>query len=361
MTSLRELKPSIEKFVERAGFSASSLQPLAGDASTRSYMRVQSNCEKAILMIAPPNAEAAACPPTASEAEREKLGYNAMARLAGPNLNAFIELANILRAKGLSAPEIYAADLDLGLALTEDFGDDLFARIATSTNETELYDLAVDGLVLLHQRIETAPDTQDYTIQAYDKVAYRTEASLFTQWYWPLIHGAEPASDLIEQFNAIIVELLSQLTAPCALVLRDYHAENLLLLSDRTGIERLGLIDFQDALMGSRAYDLVSLLEDARRDVSVSLQDAMIVKYCDRMKSSKTFCEKQFQKEYAILALQRNAKILGVFARLAKRDGKTRYLELLPRVEAHFKRDLARPEAATLKRFMAQHFAEKFS
>lgn len=361
MASLQALNPHIEEFVERSGFSKNTFQPLAGDASTRSYMRVQSNSSKAILMIAPPNAEAAACPPAASKAERERLGYNAMARLAGPNLSAFVEIANVLRSNGLAAPEIYAVDLKLGLALTEDLGDELFARIATSTNETELYELAVDGLVLLHQQIETAPATSEFTIQDYDKLAYRTEASLFTEWYWPLFHGAEPISDLVEEFIAIFDDLLSELAAPSTLVLRDYHAENLLFLPDRTGIERLGLIDFQDALMGSRAYDLVSLLEDARRDVSPHLQDAMIEKYCCSIESSKGLSVEQFQKEYAILALQRNAKILGVFARLAKRDGKTRYLELLPRVEAHFKRDLARPEAATLKNFMGQHFAEKFS
>ncbi|MHA7873562.1 MAG: aminoglycoside phosphotransferase family protein, partial [Hyphococcus sp.] len=254
---------------------------------------------------------------------------------------------------GLSAPEVYAADPSQGLALIEDLGDDLFARVAAGDSEAALYRAAVDVLVAMRARAPERPAGEAFTMLDYDGPALLAEAELLADWYWPLRAGAAPASDEKSEYMELFRILLDDLAPPHSFVLRDYHAENLLWLPEREGVARVGLIDFQDALYGAAAYDLVSLLEDARRDVAPELAHAMIDRYCARAKETGAFDEAAFRRDYALLAAQRNAKILGIFARLAKRDGKPRYLDLLPRVEAHFQRDLLRPELAPLRRFFA--------
>ena len=192
----------------------------------------------------------------------------------------------------------------------------------------------------------------------YDKTALTEEAALLMEWYWPLKLGTPASTDLIAEYTEITGDLCNQCSAPHAIVLRDFHAENLLWLPERDDIARAGIIDFQDALYGHGAYDVVSLLEDARRDVDPEFALQMIDYFIDARGQKSPFDEDGFRTDYAILAAQRNAKILGVFARLAVRDGKKRYLDLLPRVEDHFRRDLARPTLKPLKTFMAQHFPD---
>ncbi len=346
-------------FLNEAGWGDASVHALAGDASSRSYKRLTYNERKAVLMIAPPDAESAPCAPEASDQERRALGYNACARLAGPNLNAFTHIATALRAVGLSAPEIYAANAETGLALIEDLGDDLYARVIGNADEQALYAHAIDALVSLVANPPQRPVSSEYTMLEYDYLALKAEASLFTEWYWPLKTGAVPSADICNEYDDIIDGILRQLSAPHAIVLRDFHAENLIWLPERTGPARVGLIDFQDGLYGHSAYDLVSLLEDARRDVSPALADMMIARYIEKAAAaSANFKNDSFLHDYAILAAQRNAKILGVFARLAKRDQKPRYLDLLPRVEAHFRRDLARDSMAPLRKFLAVHLPD---
>lgn len=344
------------EFLKEAGWGKADAAALAGDASTRSYQRLRLNGRPAVLMIAPPGAEAAACPPGANEAARRALGYNAMARLAGPNLNAFTSLSKALRATGLSAPEVYAADPAAGFALLEDLGDDLFARVAGKVEEETLYRAAIDALIRLHESGAQAPKSDDYAMLDYDVLALEAEAALLMEWYWPLKKGAPASDDLMTEYLSSWRNFLGGLTAPHVYVLRDYHAENLLWLPERSGVEKVGVIDFQDALFGHAAYDIVSLLEDARRDVAPDLAEKMIAYYMGFR--GQAFDAQGFQRDYAILAAQRNAKILGIFARLAKRDGKPRYLDLLPRVEAHFARDLAREDAAPLRAFFAKHLPE---
>ena len=331
---------------------------LAGDASSRSYFRVRDADRRAVLMSAPAAAEAPPCSPTASAEERERLGYNASARLAGPNLNAFLTIAATLRDVGISAPEIYAADPENGLALIEDLGDGLFAKVVTKENERMLYEHAIDVLTRLHAKAPAAPRDDAYQMLDYDHLALRTEAGLFIEWYWPLKKGAPPDEAVAAEFRDAFDEMLSGLRVANAIVLRDYHAENLLWLRDRVGQARVGVIDFQDGLIGSPAYDLVSLLEDARRDVDPELAVAMIARYVFEAEKRGDFDRDQFLADYAILALQRNAKILGIFARLARRDGKERYLDFLPRVEAHFRNDLSRPPASPVRRFFKACFPE---
>jgi len=307
-------------------------------------------------MIAPPGAEAPACPVDADESARRALGYNAMARLAGPNLNAFVALSNALRDVGLSAPEVYAADPAAGFALLEDLGDDLYARVVARVEEETLYKAAIDALAALHGGHAIRPANGAYAMLDYDALAMEAEALLSLEWYWPLRKGAPASESQLTEYLGLWRDAFSGLSAPHAFVLRDFHAENLLWLPDRTGVKRVGIIDFQDALYGHAAYDLVSLLEDARRDVDPAFAASMVGYY--KSLAGPHFDETGFDRDYAVLAAQRNAKILGIFARLAKRDGKPRYIDLLPRVEAHFRRDLARPAMANMRSFFKKHLPE---
>lgn len=356
--SEKHLTQAIRRFLDDAGWNSAELAPLAGDASSRSYMRARQGQECAVLMIAPPNAETAPCPPAADEAARRALGYNASARLAGPNLGAFVAVAESLAAAKLSAPAILATDHEAGLALIEDLGDDLFARLVTEQNEAMLYRAAIDALLHIRRTHVTPQAGPHYTCLTYDGLALTTEMALLLDWYWPLKKEREASEDERTEFEQIAQTMTERLSPPSTLALRDFHAENLLWLPARQGPARVGLIDFQDALIGSPAYDVASLLEDARRDVAPELAADMIAYYCAEASSDRDFDEGEFLTDYAILAAQRNAKILGIFARLAKRDGKPRYLDLLPRVEAHFRRDLAREPAAPLARFVAKAMPE---
>ncbi len=349
-------------FLERSGWGAAIAFPMAGDASTRSYERLSLGASNAILMNAPPAAESAACPPEASPATRRALGYNAMARLAGPNLNAFTAVAAALRGAGLSAPDVYAADAAQGFAIIEDLGDDLYARaIPNGAVEGDLYGAAIDALLALREAAPAAPAQATYRMLTYDQTAMEAEVALVPDWYWPHLKG-EPANDAARNdYAAAWSGVLVKLPPPSTLVLRDFHAENLLWLPDRRAHQRAGVIDFQDGLYGNAAYDLVSLLEDARRDVSPDLAEAMIRRYAAGARGFSDFDEEAFRRDYAILGAQRNAKILGIFARLIRRDGKPRYADFFPRVEGHFRRDLQHSELSGVATFFATHFEDRFS
>ncbi len=348
-------------FLDASGWGAATAFPMAGDASTRSYERLTLGPKTAVLMNAPPAAESAACPPDASPAERRRLGYNAMARLAGPNLNAFTAIARALKGAGLSAPGIYAADAARGFAVIEDLGDDLYARaIPAGADEGELYASAIDALLALHRAAPAAPSDVGYRMLTYDRTAMEAEVMLVPDWYWPHLKG-EPASEAVRtEYVDAWTEALAKLPKPSTLVMRDFHAENVLWLPDRDGHRRAGVIDFQDGLFGNPAYDLVSLLEDARRDVSPDLAEAMIRRYAAGARAFLAFDEAAYRREYAILGAQRNAKILGIFARLIRRDGKPRYADFFPRVEGHFRRDLQHPELSQVAGFFRRHFPERF-
>ena len=342
-------------FLEKAGWADAAIAPIAGDASTRSYLRLARGQDRAVLMNAPPAAEGAACPPNASPAERAALGYNAEARLAGPNLNAFTELARLLRGAGLDAPDIYAADPATGFALIEDLGDDLYVRVLEGGgDEAMLYDAAIDALVHLHGQSLPRPQADHYSLLDYDETALTAEAALLVDWYWPYLRGEDTPPEIAADYRAMWHRLLGGLSEPHTLVLRDFHAENILWIEgDRP---RVGVIDFQDGLFGHAAYDLVSLLEDARRDVSAPVVERSLSRYLAAR--GEAVDEAGFRRDYAILAAQRNAKILGVFARLIVRDGKPRYESFMPRVRGHFARDLQRAEVAPLKDWISRHLPE---
>lgn len=351
-------------FLAAAGWADAEARPLAGDASTRSYERLTLNGRPAVLMNAPPKAEAAACPPDASPQERAALGYNALARLAGPNLNAFTAIANVLRAAGLSAPEIYAADADTGFALIEDLGDELFSRaLGHGVSEPDLYAAAVAVQLRLHEadaaqtlRGNDAP----YRLLDYDALALSTEIDLVLDWYWPHAKGAPAPDDARAAFHAAWrAPLALTMQGPRALTLRDYHADNLIWLPTRAGPAKAGLLDFQDALCGHPAYDLASLLDDVRRDVTPALAATLLDAYAaEAAETVAGFDADAFRAGYAVLAAQRNSKILGIFARLANRDGKRRYLDYHPKAAANLRGNLAHPALAEVRAWYAANLPE---
>jgi aminoglycoside/choline kinase family phosphotransferase len=348
---------ALRDLLARAGWGDAQRRPLAGDASSRRYERLVRGSDSAVLMDAPSAAEAPSCPPEADPAERKRLGYNAMARLAGPNLAAFAGLARELTARGYSAPQIIAADFAAGYLLLEDLGDALFARILDQGADAEpLYAAAIDLLGAV--RRATVPETVAYggkswRVQAYDATALQAEADLLVEWYAVHRAGVRLDEAALADWRALWAEAFKALEGEAStLVLRDVHAENLIWLPEREGPARAGLLDFQDALFGHAAYDLVSLLQDARRDVDPALEAAMMARFVE---VGAVDDQAGFARAYAILGAQRNAKILGIFVRLAHRDGKQRYLGFLPRVARLFLRDLDHPVFADLKAWTGKH------
>ena len=347
-------------FLAHAGLADARRERLPGDASTRSYERLHpANGAPLILMDAPPSSESAPCPPDATAAQRIAAGYNATARLAASRVDAFAATANYLRGRGLSAPEIVALDVPAGLAVVEDLGPDLFARRIEAGEASEpLYATAIDLLIDLHRQAPPAVlplPGGGWPLLTYDNLALKTGADVFLDW-WPKFSGA-PA------FSAEAAADWEQAWAPIrargdagadVFTHRDYHAENLLWLDGRQGLARVGLLDFQDAVRGHPAWDLFSLLQDARRDVPEDLEAAMLDHY---LAARPDLDRAAFLQDYAGLAALNNTRILGVFARLIARDGKPRYADFMPRMRRLLARNLDAPGLEPLRAWFAAHGA----
>jgi len=343
---------AIKAFLSRAGWGTALQAPLEGDASTRRYIRLHMNGRTAMLMDQPQAAEAPAAPAHATPEERRALGYNAVARLAGADTGRFVAASNYLRARGLSAPDIYAADTREGFVLMEDLGDALYADVLTAgADETALYGAAIDALARLHAEAAPGVLAPDKPLHPYDETALIAETDLMTEWFFPVGLGRSASAEETETHRALWRRALETATAASPVfVHRDYHAQNLLWLPAREGVARVGLIDFQDAVAGAHAYDLISLTEDARREVSPALGEAMTRRYLAQMRAQGMPLDEQaFRAAVAVFAAQRNAKIVGIFSRLYRRDGKPRYLGYLPRVWGYLNRDLEHPVLAPLK------------
>jgi aminoglycoside/choline kinase family phosphotransferase len=341
---------AMQEFLAGAGWRDAAITPLPGDASTRRYFRVALGGRKAMLMDQPQNAETPACPPGASPEQRHALGYNAVARLAGADCARFVAVAQFLRAQGLSAPEIYAAAPD-GFVLMEDLEGDLYADfIPRNGNEFELYSSAIEALAKLHVGETPRNLHLEKPLHPYDETALLAETDLLTEWFFPVALGRDATAYEKSEHRTLWREALTNvLDDPTVFVHRDYHAQNLIWLPSREGVSRVGIIDFQDAVAGSDAYDLVSLLEDARRDVSPELREAMTRHYLETTHSlDMPIDEERLRAAMAVMAAQRNAKIVGIFARLYKRDGKPRYLDYLPRVWGYLNADLRHPALSRL-------------
>jgi aminoglycoside/choline kinase family phosphotransferase len=297
---MKDREALLVSFLNQQGWADAARHHLAGDASNRRYERLRKpDGTVAVLMDAPPS--------------------------KGEDTRPFIDIANYLRAQGLSTPAIYAKDPENGFLVIEDLGDDLFARLMLDdpARQSDLYRSAVD--VLLHLR------NTDVIPTLYSMANSLSEMTLLAfEWYAP---DNDPT-----QFLAVFEGQLNGLNATSeVIVLRDYHAENLLWLEGREGVAQVGLLDFQDAVLGHPAYDLVSVLQDARRDVPPAIEEDMVAYYITQ--SGSDACE--FRRAYALLGVQRNLRILGIFARLCLRDGKANYLDFIPRVWGYLQRNLA--------------------
>ncbi|MFO1247795.1 MAG: phosphotransferase [Alphaproteobacteria bacterium] len=367
---------AIAEFLNASGWGDAIVTPLPGDASTRRYARLALNGRKAMLMDQPQGAETPTAPPDASEEERRALGYNALARLAGADCARFAAASDWLRGLGLAAPAIHAADHAQGLVILEDLGDDLFAQVLAGGGDgAAMYKAAAEVLAKIHAQdaplylppppatrasplAVTSPSSASregeadlrFPLYNYDQAALVAETDLVTEWFLPLALGRAATDEEVQTHRTLWRAALADLESRRVFVHRDYHAENLLWLPQRGGIARVGLIDFQDAVAGSPAYDLISLTEDARRDVPPQLAEITTRHYLAAMAAQGTpLDEKAFRHEMAVMAAQRNAKIVGVFARLYKRDGKPRYLAFLPRVWGYLEHDLSHPALAQLR------------
>lgn len=337
----------IHELLEAKGWGEARIRALAGDASSRRYFRLAKGNERALLMDAPRQPDG---PPI-----RDGLPYSRIAHLA-EDVRPFVAMARHLRGLGLSAPGIIASDLDAGLLLLEDLGDRVFGvTVAAGGSQIELWRLGVDALLAVHR--VPAPDRLDigngeqHLVPVFDHRAMQIEVELLPDWYVPAATGMPLGDDahsaFVAQWHRVFVRLLA---LPETLLLRDFHSPNLLWLPERTGAAGVGIIDFQDAMRGPAAYDLVSLLQDARLDISGAVETELFAYYCDRAaKMQPGFDRAGFEFAYRALGAQRNTKILGIFARLARRDGKSRYLQHIPRIWRYLERDLTHPDLASLR------------
>ncbi|WP_026941273.1 aminoglycoside phosphotransferase family protein [Hellea balneolensis] len=350
-------KVDIDAFLQGANWGAAHRIAVPGDASTRRYERLTLGKDKSVLMDAPKGVEAPSEPEGASVKDRVSLGYNALARLAGPNPEAFTCIANELSKRGFSSPKIIAADMDKGFILLEDLGDGLYAEIIAKDGAMEqlLYEAAIDTLAAIYR--STFPSQMNFQdiawrVREYDAAALQAEADLFLDWY-AKDFGYDIQGHLRDEWHRIWSDLFECLSSHApGLALRDFHAENIFWLPERQAVSRVGLIDFQDALFAHPSYDLVSLIEDARRDVSPDLAEPLIERFCEK---AGIKYDDSFKTAYAAMGAQRNAKILGIFVRLAQRDGKPHYRDLIPRVAAHFQGNLEDLKCAELKSWISTH------
>jgi N-acetylmuramate 1-kinase len=299
-------------FLVSAGWAGATIAPLAGDASFRRYFHVSDGMRAAVLMDAPPPHE---------------------------DVRPFVAMAEYLCGIGLSAPRILHRDVDAGLLLIEDFGVERMREAvdADLSREMAIYEGTVDVLVELHRH------TPPSHLKPHSLEQFLEEVALFTQWYCPALGLDVDVEGFATAWHNVLAPVVAGIANPVT-ELRDFHAENVMLIEGAAGNARFGLLDFQDALTGHPAYDLVSMLEDARRDVTPAVETAMIARY-----KAATGQSDDFDTAYWTLGAQRNTRILGLFPRLWKRDGKPHYLAFQPRMWGLLERDLAYPALAPVK------------
>lgn len=318
----------LNQFIQQSGFADHEVRPLAGDASFRRYVRVVTSQASYVVMDSPPEKEP---------------------------VHDYVRICDYLSKQGYSSPRIIALDQENGFMLLEDLGDQVYTAMLDQDGkpldeelEHTLYQRAVELLVSWHQTPSMIKQSSTLELGDYGAEAYLKELSLFTDWYLPELENSQ-AAFRAQEFIDIWQRVLSKLTlANCYFVHRDFHANNLVWLDRRKGTAQVGVLDFQDALWGDCSYDLISLLEDARRDVSPALANEMKDLYIKLSRQPRGL----FEERYAITAAQRNLKIIGIFMRLSKRDGKPQYLSYLPRVWSHLEKDLAHPALREVKQWL---------
>jgi aminoglycoside/choline kinase family phosphotransferase len=318
---------AMDAFLARSGWAGATRSLLAGDASFRRYERVQDKSRVAVLMDAPPPWE---------------------------DVRPFMHVTHLLESCDVTVPRILATAPEEGFLLLEDLGDDSYTRCLKTdqSHERALYLAAIDALIAIHRASAAVSDSLRQALPPYDDAVYLREAGLLAEWLLPQVHGIAKARALREEYLTIWQSLLKQcVPRQHVLVHRDYHADNLLWLPDRAGHRRVGMLDYQDALWGDVAYDLASLLEDARRDVGTDTATECMRRYRQAIGEET----EDFATRYAVIAAQRNAKIIGIFVRLCVRDAKPHYLDYLPRVWRHFMADMQHPTLAPLQAFIETH------
>ncbi len=347
------------EFLKGAGLADARRDPLPGDASTRRYERLTTpGGATLMLMDQAPSAESPPCDPAWTPDQRRAAGWNATARLSAGRIEAFAAVADLFRGAGLSTPEIIAVDAPRGLAVIEDFGDALFARvIETGEAEEPLYLAAVEAMAALHA--QGAPPAAltgaggDWPLLAYDATALQGGADLFVQWLPKLGPALDFGPAALAEWAEVWALVAARGEAGASVAAhRDYHAENLIWLPQREGVRRVGMIDFQDAVLAHPSWDLHSLLQDARRDVAPELEAVALNHYFEIMPGVD---REPFLRDYAALAALNEARILGIFARLIARDGKPRYRSFMPRMWRHLEANLKKPGMETVRGWFDRH------
>ncbi len=350
----------IHAFIGRAAWGDARITYLQGDASTRRYARLIRGTTSTILMDAPRQPD--------GPVVRDGKPYSRIAHLA-EDVKPFVSVDHALRSAGLSAPEILAQDLDAGLLLLEDLGDRVFGRESDAgPYQAELWTAAIDTLAEFRRAnlpmvmpvVPDDPATGQHTLPALDATILGIEIALLADWYWPEIHGSEMPAAVRTEFEALwqpVIGLL--LAAPKGWILRDVHSPNLLWLPERRGIARVGVIDFQDAIAGPWAHDVMSLLQDARVDVPAGLETALLARYVTQMTGQPGFDEALFRATYAAYGALRATRLLGLFVRLLRRDGKPGYLQHIQRNWGYLERNLRHPALQPLASWYDRYFPAK--
>ncbi len=342
----------IQEFLDKAGWGGAARTPLNADASTRRYERLRRKTETAMLMDAPP-LESQPGPPTADEDERLRLGWNAVSRLAASRVEAFAAVAGHLANLGLSAPALLDYDTSRGLALLEDLGDDLFADvIRCGGDEIALYTAAGDTLAAVHRArppVVLPYRGGEWPVLTYDHLALSANLDLFVEWMPQRDLAMRMSEQTRLRWERVRENLIGKTEDyPRALILRDTHAENLLWLPHRGGLARVGLLDFQDAVVGWGEWDMSMLLHDARRDVSPEAREAASRAYLDGMGVTRA----AYDERLAVLGAMNVMRIMGIFARLVTRDRKPRYDEFQPRLRGLLNDTLSHPALAEMRDFV---------
>lgn len=350
----------IDAFLARENWADAQKLWLGQDASTRRYARLtKANGEKALFMDSPPQDEPP-CPPNATDAERLGLGWYATARLAASRVDAFVLIADEIGALGLSTPRIFGQDVARGFCLLEDFGPhkEFSEHLALHPDEADLlYTRGVEVLAHMHQALPStaqtlAKDGMEWPLLEFDALTAQASMDVLYDWYVPYSGATQPPESAWQAARDSVVEKV--ISQPRSFCFRDYHCQNLLWLPERTGLAQIGLLDFQDAIIGWDVWDLDLLLRDARREISADLRGRALAHYC-----ALTGQEIDVVLErWAIIGTLNAIRIIGVYARLIKRDGRDHYANYMPQQIAHLKAHLAHESMAEMRAFIGQYFGE---
>jgi N-acetylmuramate 1-kinase len=346
---------ALRKFLEAAGRGECPRRYFQGDASTRRYELIAAPGRTEVLMDMPARSD--------HMIVKDGKSYSNLVHLAD-DISAVLAINHYLSSLGYAAPKILTADAQQGFALIEYLRGEVHGDLMRRGDDmAQPFSAAVDVLVDIAGQewpaTVTTPQGVRHDLHTFDVSTLQFETSLLPAWFWPHLFNKPAPTDAVASFEAIWQDLLSHLPEDVTVwVLRDYHSPNLIWMPQRTGLQRTGIIDSQDAALGHPAYDLVSLLQDARVDVAPETQDYFFMAYLQRREARKSFDQKSFTAAYAILGAQRATRLLGTFTRLSKRDGKHQYLQHRPRVARYLVRNLQHPALESLKAWYQEHLPQ---